>query len=102
MSMTEPEPINDELLRMTGDPKVAEGLKEGLRRLRDSAGGSVFAEMAKDLLEGRTSLRQVGSSSSYGQQLSEAFSKFQQWQSELSAEEREALERKAGEQLSES
>ena len=98
--MSDPQPIDDELLRMAVSPREAQAIKENLRRLRDGAGGPAFAEMAKDLLEGRTTLREVGSSAAYGPQLSEAFNRFQQWQSDLSPEEREELERKAREQLS--
>ncbi|MBM2623397.1 hypothetical protein JIG36_48675 [Actinoplanes sp. LDG1-06] len=97
--MTDHQPIDDELLRMVGNAQEARAVKENLQRLRDGAGGPAFAEMAKDLLEGRTTLREIGNSAAYGPQLSAAFRRFQQWRSELTPEERAKLERKAQEQL---
>lgn len=83
--------IDDELLRMSGNPKVAEAIGRGLHQLSKGGAGPELAEMARDLLAGRISLRDVGQSSAYGPQLTEAFGKFQRWQSELSPEERERI-----------
>ncbi|NMO55201.1 hypothetical protein HH310_28955 [Actinoplanes sp. TBRC 11911] len=93
------EPIDDELRRMTGNPKVADAISAGLRQLTKGGAGPELAEMARDLLAGRISLRDVGRSSAYGPQLVEAFSKFRQWQIDLSPEERERIERQTEEQF---
>jgi hypothetical protein len=95
----DPQPIDDELLRMSGNPRVADAIRAGLRRLSNGGAGPELAEMAEDLLAGRISLREVGASSVYGPQLTEAFSAFRQWQNGLSAEERERIERQAEEQF---
>jgi hypothetical protein len=93
------DPLDDELNRMAGDPKVAKAVKEGLQRLSKGAGGQDLQEMAQELLAGRTSLRTVGSSSAYAAQLTAATAAFLQWRAELSPEERNDMERAAGEEF---
>jgi hypothetical protein len=95
----DPQPIDDELLRMSGNPKVADAISAGLRQLSRGGAGPELAEMARDLLAGRISVGDIGRSSAYGPQLTEAFGKFQQWQNDLSPEDRERIERQAEEQL---
>jgi hypothetical protein len=97
--MDDPGAIDDELLRLAGNSRIAAATKENLRRLTTGVAGPDLAEMAEELLAGRTSLRKLGQSAAYAPQLSEAFAKFQQWQSELSPEERRELERKAQEKF---
>ncbi len=83
--------LNRQLDEMSGDPAVAKHLKDSLRRLSDGAAGPALAEMAKDVLAGRTDLRTVGSSSAYASHMSEAIGRFQQWQEQLTPEERDQL-----------
>jgi hypothetical protein len=93
------DPIDDELSRMVGNPKVAKAIKEGLERLGKGAGGPELQEMAEELLAGRTSLRTVGSSSAYAAQLSSAAAAFAKWRAGLSPEELQEMERAASEEF---
>jgi hypothetical protein len=84
-------PLDRDLEQVAGSPALAKSVKESLMRLRKGAGGPELAEMADDLLEGRTDLRTVGRSSAYADQISAATVKFRQWYSELTPEERDRL-----------
>ncbi|GGQ56239.1 hypothetical protein [Couchioplanes azureus] len=95
------DPIDDELHRMAGNPKVAKAIKEGWERLSKGAGGPDLQEMAQELLAGRTSLRTVGASSAYAAQLTSATEALTRWRAELSPEEREEMERVAAEEFGE-
>lgn len=95
------DPIDDELTRMAGNPNAAKAIKDGLERLSKGAGGPELQEMAQELLAGRTSLRTVGSSSAYAEQLTSATAAFSQWRAELSPEERNDMERAASEEFGE-
>lgn len=83
------ERLDSELERMAGNPKLARAIKDALNKLSKGAGGADLAEMARDVLDGRTDLRTVGQSSAYSHQMTEAIGQFQQWQAELTLEERE-------------
>jgi len=63
------EAIDRELDDMTGDPALTTSIKDSLTRLRDGAAGPELAEMARDLLDGRISLRQVTRSGLYTEAL---------------------------------
>lgn len=91
--MSEPEPIDDELLQMAQHPKLAQSVKESLHRLANGSAGPALAEMARELLAGRTSLREIGQSQAYAEELSAGVARFQQWQRELTTEQRAELER---------
>ena len=91
--MCEPEPIDDELRRMAENPKLAESVKESLRRLAGGSAGPALAEMAKELLAGRTSLREIGRSQAYAPELGAGVARFQQWHRDLTPEQRAELER---------
>jgi hypothetical protein len=101
VSAIEPHPIDDELLRMAGNPKAAEAVKESLRRLADGAAGPALAEMSSELLAGRTTLREIGQIQAYATQPGEGIAKFQQWQRDLTPERRSQLEQQARDQFGE-
>jgi len=82
-------PLDRNLEQMAGSPQLAKAVKDSLVRLSKSAGGPDLAELARDVLEGRTDLRAVARSSAYAEQISAATVKFQKWYSELTPEERE-------------
>jgi hypothetical protein len=63
------EAIDRELDDMTGDPALTTSIKDSLTRLRDGAAGPDLAEMARDLLDGKISLRQVIRSGVYTEAL---------------------------------
>ncbi|MEU4219606.1 hypothetical protein [Actinoplanes sp. NPDC026623] len=95
----EQEPIDHELQQMTSNPRVAKATKEALNRLRQGVAGPELAEMATEVLEGRTDLRTIGRSSVYAAQLTEAAEGFREWHAHLSPEERDARDRSAHEYL---
>jgi hypothetical protein len=63
------EAIDRELDGMTGDPALTTSIRDSLTRLRDGAAGPDLAEMARDLLDGKISLRQVTRSGLYTEAL---------------------------------
>jgi len=83
--------VSHDLDQMTGDPALTEQLKASLERLRDGAAGPVLAEMAAEILDGRTTLREVARSSAYETEMTNVMAGFQQWNASLSNEEREQL-----------
>lgn len=93
------EPVDRELEQMTSNPRVAEAMKTALNKLRQGVAGPEMAEMATEVLEGRTDLRTIGQSSVYAVQFTEAAEGFRRWHTELSPEERNRLDRSTGEQL---
>jgi hypothetical protein len=97
--VTDPQPIDEDLLRIAGNPKVADAVKESLRQLSKGTAGKDLAEMAKELLAGRTTLREIGQSEAYATHLNTAMAKFQQWQSALTPEERNELEQRTRDEL---
>lgn len=93
--MTDEQPIDRELRRMAGNPEVAAMIKKDLERLATGAAGRDLAEMAKELLEGRSSLRDVGQSAAYAAQFTQAAEQYRKWHAELSPEQRADLDRAA-------
>ncbi len=91
--------IDGELQRMTRNPQVARAVKAGLDQMSKNTARPELAEMARELLAGRTDLRTIGGSEAYATQLSEAAEGFRKWQAELSLEERDELERTTRENL---
>jgi hypothetical protein len=85
------EQLDRDLDDMSGNPAIAKHLKESLRRLSDGSAGPELAEMAREVLEGRTDLRTVARSSAYADQMTEAVGRFQNWQAEATPEERSQL-----------
>ena len=85
------EPLDRDLERMSGSPELAHEIKQSLRRLSNGAAGPQLAEMARELLEGRTDLRTVAQSSAYANDLTGAIGQFQRWQSSQTQEERDQV-----------
>jgi hypothetical protein len=79
---------NDELLAMAGgDRGVAEGIRTALERLRDGAGSKEMRDLARDVLDGRTSLRQAGMSDAYAAALRGSLDRLNEWRDEIGEEE---------------
>ncbi|MBB2940539.1 hypothetical protein FB565_000243 [Actinoplanes lutulentus] len=87
--------LDQDLDAMAGNPRLADTVRDTLQRLRDGHGGRMLAEMADDLLDGRISLKDVAGSSAYSGPLLDGITRYQQWQSELTTEERQLLEAEA-------
>jgi hypothetical protein len=83
--------LRHDLERATGSPQLAKAVREQITRLSRGAGGPVLAELARDLLDGRTDLRSVTRGSAYAEPLSEVMSGFARWHDNLEPEERERL-----------
>ena len=83
--------LDDELSQMAGNPRLARAIRSGLEKLSAGKAGPVMAEMANELLAGRTSLREIGRGSVYAGQFTEARDSFQEWSSKLTPEERDKL-----------
>jgi hypothetical protein len=91
--------LTRDLERILGNPELVKRAKESIGRLRDGAGGDHLAEMARDLLDGRTTIREIGRSSAYAAPLSEQFTKYNEWFNGLKPEEQESLISEANETL---
>ncbi|MEU4156466.1 hypothetical protein [Actinoplanes sp. NPDC026670] len=85
------DPLDREIERMAGDPRLVKAVRDSLERLRAGRAGPVMAEMARDLIEGRINLRDVGGSSVYSQGLIEGVQAYKKWESELDDEGRRQL-----------
>ncbi|MDT4991469.1 MAG: hypothetical protein QOH97_1361 [Actinoplanes sp.] len=88
---TDDDAFTRDLERILGSPELVRKAKEGISRLRNGVGGDHLAEMARDLLDGRTSIREIGQSSAYAAPLTEQFTKYNEWFNGLKPEERERL-----------
>jgi hypothetical protein len=83
--------LQDDLERMSGNRALAKQLTESLRQLAGGAAGTELAEMARDVLAGRTDLRTIANTSVYADQMAEAIGRFRHWYDELTTEERDQL-----------
>ncbi len=86
--------IDGELTAMLGNPAMVRAVKGNLARLRDGVAGDELAEMARDLLDGRISLRQVTRTGVYTEALLTASAPAAEWVDSMTPEE---LERVAAE-----
>jgi hypothetical protein len=93
------EALDRDLEQMSGSPALANQVKESLHRLADGTAGPKLAEMARDVLDGRTDLRTVARSSVYADNLTDAIGQFQRWQAQLTPDEREQFLNQARQQL---
>lgn len=80
--------LDRQLAEMTDNPQVARAIKDSLRKLSKGAAGPELAEMATEVLNGRTDLRGLAKTSVYGSPLAEGVDRFRQWEAEASPEER--------------
>lgn len=85
------EQLQRDLEQMSGSPAIAKQIKESLRRLTNGAAGPELAEMARDVLDGRTDLRSVARSSVYAGHFTDAIGRFQRWHADLTPDERNQL-----------
>lgn len=85
------EQVDQGLDAMTGDPALTRQLKASLQKLRDGVGGPALAEMAREVLEGRTTLRDVARSSAYAAEMSTVMAGLREWNANLTDEQREQL-----------
>ncbi|MCK2236588.1 MULTISPECIES: hypothetical protein [unclassified Crossiella] len=80
---------NDPLLDIAKDPVRAQALRQSLERLAGGAGGSALADMASDVLAGRTDLRSAVLSGTYTEALNSRMQQFSSWYQNLSDQEKE-------------
>ncbi|MEU6074229.1 hypothetical protein [Micromonospora sp. NPDC047074] len=78
-----------------GSRGLAKLLHASLSRLRDGVAGDDLQEMARDVLAGRTDLREIAASDAYGTTLLDRYRRFTEWESGLDPEERQRLAGKA-------
>lgn len=95
------DPVDYELERMAGNHKLAAELKKNLETLRDRGGDSPLADMARDVLDGKITLRDVARTSAFALPLSEAMDRFHDYDSRLTEDERSKLVSDAEERLGE-
>jgi hypothetical protein len=97
---SQPDPERQFLDLTEGDVGLAKLLHASLQRLRDGVAGDDLREMARDVLDGRTDLRQVAASEAYGPALTGHFHRFKEWEQGLDPEERERLATAAADAVS--
>ncbi|ASW56805.1 hypothetical protein [Plantactinospora sp. KBS50] len=83
--------LDHDLEEMTGDPAIARDIKKTLRQLADGTGGPTLAELARNVLDGRTTLRSAASSDAYATPLTDAINQFRQWHEQLPPEQRRQI-----------
>lgn len=93
--------VREELERMAGSPELAAELRRSLERLRDGVAGPDLAEMARDVLNGQITLRDVSRSAAYSGPILQAMERFHEHQEGLSQQERVELIREASKRLGE-
>lgn len=81
--------LDDEFARMAGGRKLGQELRRNLERLRGGAAGPDLAEMARDILDGRITVREVARSNAYAVPLGEAMDRYRDALDKLSDEERQ-------------
>ncbi|MFI6079101.1 hypothetical protein ACIA5C_47105 [Actinoplanes sp. NPDC051343] len=91
--------VEQELRNFAGSRTLADELKRNLEKLRDYGGDSPLAEMARGVLEGRMTLREVTRSAAFAVPLSAAMDRFGEYDAQLSEEQRAQMLRQAEERL---
>jgi hypothetical protein len=89
--VTDESDLDRELARMAGGPALAKAVKKQIMALRDGVAGPHLAEMARDLLDGRTGLRAIAQSDAYAEPLTEATIKYRTWYEALDEDQRRDL-----------
>jgi hypothetical protein len=89
--MTNDDALTRDLEQKLGDPDLVKSVRDSIVELRDGAGGAQLAEMARDLLDGRASIRDIARSSAYAEPLSAAGARYKEWFKSLEPEDRERL-----------
>ncbi|GGL18927.1 hypothetical protein [Mangrovihabitans endophyticus] len=93
------DPLDAELEEMTGSRPLTDALRRSLERLKNGVAGPDLAEMANDVLEGRTTLRAVARSSAYSDPITGGIHSFQRWQAGLTPQQRRQFETDAQEAI---
>ncbi|GEM_PF-5365809 len=88
-----------DLERMSGSPALARTVKKSLDQLAHGAAGAELAEMARDVLAGRTDLRTAARVPAYTEPLTTALDGFRHWYDSLSPQERDQVIAEARAQL---
>jgi hypothetical protein len=91
--------LSRDLEHMADNPATARAIRSALERLAGGAAGGDLAEMSQDILDGRIELRDIGRSAAYANPLTDAIGQFQQWQADLTEDERNAALDEARRQL---
>ncbi|MEW2383653.1 hypothetical protein AB0873_16405 [Micromonospora sp. NPDC047707] len=97
MTRPDSEPERQFLGLTEGDPGLAKLVHASLTRLRDGAAGDDLQELARDILAGRTDLRQIAATDAYGGELLDRFHRFRDWEQNLDPDERQRLADEAAE-----
>jgi hypothetical protein len=90
--------VEQELQDFAGSRPLADELKRNLEKLRDQ-GEPPLAEMARNILEGRMTLREVTRSTAFAGPLSEAMDRYREYDAQLNEPARAAQLREAEEHL---
>ncbi|NYF54446.1 hypothetical protein [Micromonospora purpureochromogenes] len=91
MSTPDSEPEQQFLDLTEGSRGLAKLLYESLSQLRDGVAGDDLQEMARDVLAGRTDLREIAGTDAYGGMLLDGFRRFTEWEASLDPEEKQRL-----------
>ncbi|WP_045747640.1 hypothetical protein [Actinoplanes rectilineatus] len=92
--------IDQELKEVAGSGRLAAEIRRNLESLRSGVAGPALAEMARDILAGRITLRDVAQTLAYSEPLLEALAEFRKFESQLSADERAEMVEQAKERFS--
>jgi hypothetical protein len=85
------EQVDRDLDEMTGDPAITRQLKSSLQRLRSGAAGPGLADMARDVLEGRATLRDAVRNPAYASAMTNVMGRLEQWNADLTDQQRHQL-----------
>ncbi|BCY09206.1 hypothetical protein [Actinoplanes sp. L3-i22] len=93
--------MNDELERQiettVSSPRVARTVKDSLERLKNGNGGPELQEIARGLLDGSITLRDLTRTSIYSGVFMDQFQRYKDWEAGLSEEQRAEFERETRE-----
>lgn len=94
--------MSEELFHdVAADPGKLKHRRQLLEKLASNTKNKAVAEMARDLLKGRTAPRQIMADGGYHEEFNKGTAKFASWYGKLSEEEREAVCRQERERLDE-
>ena len=97
--MTDDDALDQDFARMAGGEKLGRELRRNLERLRDGVAGPDLAEMARDVLAGRITVRDVSRTTAYAGPLAEAMNRYQDALAGMSEEKRQRLAAEAAERF---
>ncbi len=96
--------MNEDLERQiettVSSPRLARAVKDSLVRLKSGDGGPELQEIARDLLNGSITLRDLTRTSVYSGMFMDQFQRYNDWQASLTEQQREEFEREARETYS--